>query len=273
MRFTGENEEYLEVLDIDSGNSKRIEETATSELRILWFVGDTNELVLDSVKVNFPSGQLICLTEFNHVKVIHLTKAKLIKWNKPFFCVLLHDSEVSCRGLLFYGAAVTPILNLREDHIKPLHAVWEVLEKELLSKDAYQLEMLQMLLKRILILCTRFYKDLFDVKQLDDSMDLMRHYHFLVEQHFRTKHQVADYAELLSKSPKTLANTFKKLNLKSPLRFIQERLALEARRLLYYSDKSISEIGYDLGFEDVQSFSRFFKKECSISPNQFRKEL
>lgn len=273
MRFSGDNEEYLEVLDINSNNSEIIEKTAPSELRIIWFVEGDSELVLDSIKINFRSGQLICLTEFNHVKVIQLTKAKLIKWNKPFFCVLLHDSEVSCRGLLFYGAAVTPILNLREEQSKPLHAVWEVLEHELLSKDGYQLEMLQMLLKRILILCTRFYKDLFDVQQMDDSMDLMRHYHFLVEQHFRTKHQVADYAALLNKSPKTLANTFKKLNTKSPLRFIQERLALEARRLLYYSDKSISEIGYDLGFEDVQSFSRFFKKECSVSPNQFRKEL
>ncbi len=273
MRFTGDNEEYLELLDLEASNVTRIEESASGELSILWFTSDDNELILDSVKINFHSGQLVCLTEYNQVKVNTLNGAKLIKWNKPFFCVLLHDSEVSCRGLLFYGAAVTPILKLREDQIRPLQAVSEVLEKELLSKDGYQLEMLQMLLKRILILCTRYYKDLFDIKQVDDSMDLMRHYNFLVEQHFRTKHQVSDYANLLNKSPKTLANTFKKLNLKSPSRIIQERLVLEARRLLYYSDKTVSEIGYELGFEDIQSFSRFFKKECSLSPNQFRKDI
>ena len=43
--------------------------------------------------------------------------------------------------------------------------------------------------------------------------------------------------------------------------------------MLRYTDKAIKEIAYDLGFEDIQTFSRFFKKQESISPINFRNNL
>jgi AraC-like DNA-binding protein len=66
------------------------------------------------------------------------------------------------------------------------------------------------------------------------QLDMYEKYNYLVESHFKTKHQVADYAEMLNKSPKTLSNLFKKYNEKSPLQIIQDRTILEARRLLRY---------------------------------------
>ena len=56
----------------------------------------------------------------------------------------------------------------------------------------------------------------------------------------------------------------------TPLQFIQNRIMLEARRLLTYSEKAVSEIGYELGFSDIQVFSRFFKKNEGCSPQKFR---
>jgi AraC-like DNA-binding protein len=46
---------------------------------------------------------------------------------------------------------------------------------------------------------------------------------------------------------------------------------LEAKRLLYYSSMQIKEIAYDIGFDDIQAFSRFFKKQECISPSMFKK--
>jgi AraC-like DNA-binding protein len=57
---------------------------------------------------------------------------------------------------------------------------------------------------------------------------------------------------------------------KSPQQFIQERRILEAKRLLLYSLKPVKEIAYELGFEDIQTFSRFFKKIEKISPSDFK---
>jgi AraC-like DNA-binding protein len=45
---------------------------------------------------------------------------------------------------------------------------------------------------------------------------------------------------------------------------------LEARRLLQYSELSIKSISYEIGFEDIQTFSRFFKKNEGVSPSEYR---
>lgn len=105
------------------------------------------------------------------------------------------------------------------------------------------------------------------------EVDMIRDFQFLVEQHFKTKHSVQEYADLLNKSVKTLANTFSKASDKSPLQIIHERKVLEAKRMLRYTDKPIKEIAYELGFEDIQTFSRFFKKMESLSPTDFKKML
>ena len=50
-------------------------------------------------------------------------------------------------------------------------------------------------------------------------------------------------------------------------------LMSEAKNLLKTEDQSVSEIAYILGFENLPYFSRFFKKETGMSPNQFKKQL
>ena len=77
-----------------------------------------------------------------------------------------------------------------------------------------------------------------------------------MEQHFREKHKVADYAELLFKSPKTISNIFKKASYPSPLAIINERLILEAKRLLLFSNKTAGQIAYELGYKEGGHFSK-----------------
>ena len=76
---------------------------------------------------------------------------------------------------------------------------------------------------------------------------------------------------MLYKSPKTLTNVFKKYDQPSPLQIIQDRIALEAKRLLMYSDKTTKEIAHEVGFSDVSSFHRSFKKVTKLTPQEFKK--
>jgi AraC-like DNA-binding protein len=46
---------------------------------------------------------------------------------------------------------------------------------------------------------------------------------------------------------------------------------IEARRLLHYTNMQVKEIAYEIGYDDVQAFSRFFKKQECISPSEFKK--
>ena len=132
---------------------------------------------------------------------------------------------------------------------------------------------MQIMLKRLIIIVTRLAKEqyIIEKKLIGDKLDIVRKYNLLVENHYRKQHQVKFYAAQLYKSPKTLSNVFALYNHKSPLLVIQERVLLEAKRLLFYTNKTSKEIAYELGFEDASHFSKFFKKHTRQVPTDFRK--
>jgi len=271
MEYKGKNGECFEVINVTQNNHEILKNSKENELSLLWFNSDNNKIKIDSIQHTFNVNEIVCITEFHELEIESINGLKLLKFNKPFYCVLDHDSEVGCKGILYYGAYNLPIIQIPKEDIDILEAVWKVLYMELKSSDSLQLEMLQMMLKRNLILCTRIYKNQNNFQSLDDkNIDIVREFNFLVEKHFKEMHNVGDYANLLNKAPKTLSNLFKTLESKTPLQFIQRRLLLEAHRQLKYSDKTISEISSELGFNDIQTFSRFFKTQEGISPNSYR---
>ncbi len=271
MIYKGKTNEYLQLAKIKCQQSFQETETLESPLTFIWFEKDKQNIMIDNVTYQSVANQIICLTEFHQVDFSTACHAKLIRFNRSFYCVLDHDSEVSCKGILFFGASQLPKFIIPAEELEKFETIWKMFEIEIRSNDALQLEMLQAMLKRFIILCTRVYKNQHHYTKLDKTkVDLVREYNFLVEQNFRTIHTVADYAALLNKSPKTLSNLFSKLANKSPLQYIQDRKMLEARRLLRFTDKSVKEIAYEIGFEDLQSFSRFFKKIEGIAPTQYK---
>ncbi|KAG1649121.1 Pyruvate kinase 1 [Nymphon striatum] len=182
-----------------------------------------------------------------------------------------HDSEVSCNGILFFGTQDLPIITIPKDQERKFNTLYEVFEDEFKTPDKIQGDMLQMLLKRLIIICTRLAKEQLIVKKLDnEQIDVVRKFNVLVDTHYKSKRKVSDYADLLFKSPKTLSNLFALYNQKSPQQIILERLALEAKRLIRFSNKQNQEIAYELGFNDPAHFSRFFKKMTNYSPTQYR---
>lgn len=270
MKFIGNTKEYLHLQNLATDNCQILKESIESSLTILWMESGVNTFTIDGRKYNFEQNQIVFLTEFHKVKVESIEKIRFLRFNRPFYCVLDHDKEVSCKGVLFFGASRLPIIQIPTEELDKFETLWKMFCIEMDSDDNLQIDMLQMMLKRYLILCTRIYK--MQALNLDkkSDYDLIREFNFLVEQYFKTKHTIAEYAELLNKSPKTLSNLFSKVGAKTPLQYIQDRKMLEARRLLHHSDMQIQEIAYEIGYEDIQTFSRFFKKKEGISPTAFR---
>jgi len=94
----------------------------------------------------------------------------------------------------------------------------------------------------------------------------------LIEAHFTRQHEVEFYAGKLGITAKALTMKMSRLTGKSARTLIQERVILEARRLLAYSEIPIAEISAQLGFEDANYFSRFFKLKTKHAPGTFRKK-
>ncbi|UTA69348.1 AraC family transcriptional regulator [Emticicia sp. 21SJ11W-3] len=91
--------------------------------------------------------------------------------------------------------------------------------------------------------------------------------------HLKNKHLVSEYAELLNITANHLNKSVKMATGKTPTRWIDEAIVLEAKVLLYQSSLSISEIAAEVGLLDQSYFSRVFKKYEGITPLQFRKTI
>jgi AraC family transcriptional activator of pobA len=92
-----------------------------------------------------------------------------------------------------------------------------------------------------------------------------------IETHLRSGLSVAQYAKLLNVTPARLRAACIEVTGKTPMRVLEERLVLEAKRNLTYTNMTVAQIAYYLGFEDPAYFSRFFSKLAGESPAAFRR--
>lgn len=99
---------------------------------------------------------------------------------------------------------------------------------------------------------------------------LQRRFEALLEAHFTEHWSVADYAEALAVTPTHLSRVLREATGQPASAAIAERVIREARRNLVYSNLSVSEIAYALGYGDPAHFSRVFSRATGQSPRAFR---
>jgi AraC family transcriptional activator of pobA len=102
------------------------------------------------------------------------------------------------------------------------------------------------------------------------GQELLAGFHRLLSQQFTTWKQPAQYAAALAITPSHLNDTVKELSGRSVSQHLQARTILEAKRLLYYSDQPVKQIGYALGYDEPVYFGKLFKKVTGLTPQQFR---
>ncbi|UFH56080.1 helix-turn-helix domain-containing protein [Spirosoma sp. KNUC1025] len=240
-------------------------------LTIAWNTGADQMVAIDGISYLFPSQSILPLM-MNQAFAFEYSET-IVAWqfNREFYCIVDHDKEVSCVGFLFYGAKIPMFIRLDKPEQGQFEALLMVFYDEFSIPDNIQGEMLRMLLKRLIIKSTRLAKMQYLNQDFNENdLDLVRRFNLLVEMNYRSLHDVKAYADLLNKSPKTLSNLFALYNQPGPLQVIHNRITLEAKRLLLYTDKSIKEIAFALGFEEIPHFSRFFKNQLGVSPSDFK---
>jgi AraC family transcriptional activator of pobA len=105
------------------------------------------------------------------------------------------------------------------------------------------------------------------------STPLRQRFENLLEEHYRAQWSVADYAAALAVSPTHLSRVMRAATGQGTRAAIEARLMREARRNLAYSNLTIAEIAYQLGFTDPSYFTRVFTRTTGHSPRSFRKRL
>ncbi|MDG1738965.1 MAG: AraC family transcriptional regulator [Paracoccaceae bacterium] len=102
---------------------------------------------------------------------------------------------------------------------------------------------------------------------------LRRRFETMLEEHFLEHLSVAEYAQLLSITPTHLSRVLRASTGQPASAIIENRIVREARRNLAFSNLTITEISYQLGYEDPSYFSRVFKRVTGQSPRDYRRKL
>lgn len=242
--------------------------------KFIWVLSGEIELDVDHQLLSLKEGQLLTLSHLHHLAFNRISGMYLsLMFNSNFYCIYGNDHEVSCNGLLFHGSSHVIVFDLSPQERRKIEILTGIMQEEFGSRDHLQDEMLRVLLKRFIILCTRVAENRQGVRTENGiQFETIRKFYVLVDTWFKEKKQVQEYADMLNKSPKTLANLLSTYQQPSAIRIIHNRIQAEAERLLLYSSISSKEIASILGFEDQATFSRFFKNTSGMSPTEYRKK-
>ncbi|MDR0866517.1 MAG: helix-turn-helix domain-containing protein [Candidatus Symbiothrix sp.] len=122
---------------------------------------------------------------------------------------------------------------------------------------------------------------IYEIKKImkENSLDLYpakafsitKKYNDLLVSNIEKEQSIEFYAGALKITPNHLNKSVKSVTGKTAIALLNEMRLTEAKSRLKYTELSISEIAYQLGFEDQSYFSRFFKKATGNSPVKFRK--
>jgi len=205
-------------------------------------------------------------------------KAFFIMVHEDFFIGHHLHAEVKRYGYFDYEINEAVHLSPKEEQI-----MWELyykIEKEIEgNQDEYSKDIILTHIDSILKYSQRFYKRQFinrgvlSSKLVSKFTDLLTVY--FEEGMHRTQGlpSVKSMASKLNTSTRYLTDLLRQETGKTALDHIHIFLIDEAKNMLRGTDNTIAETAYNLGFENPPYFSRFFKKETGISPNQYREQF
>ena len=199
-------------------------------------------------------------------------KGYLFVFTDTFFGLNESDSHFLRTTPLFNDLTHLPYIPLTTNSILPFSDICLSIAKEvLLTDDDAQHLIIKNLLQIFLLLAQR-ERSILEPSERSKGPDLHSTLLFkeCLEQNYLQTKSVSAYANLLNISVKKLALATIKTIGKSPKEIINDRVLLEAKRLLAHSTLSAKEIGYYLGFDEPTNFIKYFRKHTLKTPLKFR---
>lgn len=200
----------------------------------------------------------------------------LIVFSREFYSLDTFHQDLLYHLPFFNNHTLFPVLNMDQEGFEDLLYLINRIQKESRSEPLLAREMiLRSYLQILLLKCRQYYVEYFaeQVKMYDPHFAQVQHFNTLVEKNFMEYHLVQEYAEMMAISPASLNKYVKKITGNTAGEIIMDRLILQAKRLLIYTDLSNKEIAFRLKYDDPSYFTRVFKKKTKMSPSAFRRTM
>lgn len=200
-------------------------------------------------------------------------EGKAILFTDRFFCKTEEDVKYLQNSILFndfFTVSQIQVAKQLQTFTDILQQMQEELQKD---TDAMQSAILQNLLHNFMLHSERERRkqNFTEIKKGLD-LDYVLRFKDILENNFRDQKQVNFYAKQIIITEKRLNHATFVILGKTPKEIIDDRVLLEAKRILAHTTESVKEIAYYLGFEEPTNFIKYFKKHTALTPIEFREK-
>lgn len=178
----------------------------------------------------------------------------------------------------FFSYDSTEALHLSEEEKEVILDCLDKIQMELEhSIDKHSKRLISKNIELLLDYCMRFYERQFTTRS-NVNKDILVRFEEMIDEYFQGEQlqqeglpTVKYFADKICLSPNYFGDLIKKETGKTAQEIIQNKIVSQAKEWIVSTDKTVSQIAYELGFQYSQHFNRLFKKNTGFTPNEYRK--
>jgi AraC-like DNA-binding protein len=271
------------VLDFSSVNEKveHNSKITTDFYSIMFKNYCKNNIRYGRKAIDFQDGNLVCIAPNQTIEIDNEIEERedKIGWGLFFHPDLIRSTSLNekIKNYTFFSYEVTEALHLSDKEKTILFECVQKIRSELQENiDVHSQYIIVSTIELLLNYCLRFYGRQMITRCQSNKSVLTQIENILTKYFVETKFKeqglptVKFLADKVNLSPSYLSDLLKKETGKNAQEHIHFYLIEEAKNSLLNSDKNISEIAFDLGFEYPQYFNKLFKQKTGKTPMEFR---
>jgi len=241
---------------------------------MIWITNGAGSVYADSQDRVIGENLLYCVKpgKVHRLQVNKDAEGFILSFTDSFLNLADLEFDWTCKTSLFHFFSKCQAMSVQNGLVADINAIVMKMAKEFEGQYSFRTHLLRRYFKLFLIYLVRQLEVSFQSAGQTGEIKLVKCFMELLDKNFKEKKMVAEYASQLSVTPNYLNEIVRKNTGFSTGYHIRQRVALEARRMGWYSGASMKEIAYSLGFSHTSHFSKFFKAVSGVNFSDFKKE-
>jgi AraC-like DNA-binding protein len=242
---------------------------------VVWVTQGSGSHIIDSERYEVLADTLFFMApgQVHDFQLSADARGFTINFSAEFFALQLQNKKVLDEIPVYQHESPIAAVYLDAAQAASLRRVIDDIAVEYEAEQPGYQDVLRSYLSVFLTKATRYAVPAVAADASLRNLALARRFRGLLEEHFRTVTEPAEYANLLHVTERSLNEATRRALGTTANKLIRDRVMLEAKRLLLHSQVPIAQIADQLAFEDPAYFSRCFKKHTGRSPVDYRQAL
>lgn len=233
--------------------------------------GGTHLIDFSEYPIGDNSVHFVSPGQVHQVKRELSSYGTLISFSREFFLEELHHKDRLYQIPFLHNYSGSPVFEPEQEAFAELQKLSKDIQREGVTNDPDMRRIIHSYLNIFLLKCRSYFNQkASDLQATDSDQTLAQRFRYLLDKHFQEWHFVKQYAAKLNVTPRKLNEAVSKHQGRTASELVSDRILLESRRLVKYTDHSIKEIAWFLNFEDPAYFNRFYKKHTGKTPGEER---